>query len=104
MKYDKIMKYIFYFFLVFFLFMYIAGSTGFYEYKLSEEQKLTEEQIKKFEEDVKNGVNIDIYNYIPKKKNYDNLFTKTNRDIAGYISSGFKAFFDYVFKYIERSM
>jgi len=89
---------------LFFLFTYIVGSSGFYEYKLNENKNLTEEKIKQFENDLSNGVNIDINNYLEEgNKNYDNIFTKINRDISYYINKGFEVTFDYLFRYINSN-
>ena len=50
--------------LVIFLGLFIANNTGYYSFSAINRKQLTEEQIKKFEEDVKNGVDIDINNYL----------------------------------------
>ena len=90
---------------LFFLFTYIIGSSGFYEYKLNEKKILTEEKIEQFENDLNNGVNIDINNYIEDgNKNYDNIFTKINRDISNYINKGFEVTFEYLFRYINSNV
>ena len=46
--------------------LFIVGESGYYESKTKEEIVLTEENIKKFENDVKNNKNIDIENYVVK--------------------------------------
>lgn len=104
MKYIKVLKASLAFLFLLFIFLYIVGSSGLYEYKLNEKKVLTEEQIKKFESDVNNGVKIDINDYIPIEKNYDNAFTKLNRDISKYISTGFEKTFKYLFRYIDSSI
>lgn len=89
---------------LFFIFVYSLGSNGFYEYKLNRKKFLTEEQIKKFEEDVANGKTIDINNYMEvEEKNYDNTFTDINRKISSYITKGFKKAFEYLFRYLENN-
>lgn len=101
MKYVKLLKAFSLFLFLFFIFIYIVGSSGFYEYKLNEKKVLTEEQIKKFENDVNSGAKVDINDYIIPEKNYDNTFTKVNRDISRYISKGFEETFKYLFRYID---
>jgi molecular chaperone GrpE (heat shock protein) len=102
---QKVFKTTFIFLLVFFLFIYIASNAGFYEYKLNEKKYLTEEKIKEFEQDIVNGVEIDINNYLTDtNKNYDNLFTNLNRDISKYINKGFEEVLKYLFKYIDKSL
>ena len=94
---EKIIKVSLYLLLFSFLFVYIIGSSGLYEYRLNNKKTLTEDAIKKFETDVKNGVKIDLNDYIVVEKNYDNELTRTNRKISNYIGSMFKkALFRYI--------
>lgn len=56
---------------------HIAISNGYYETKIREKNIMTAEQIKKFEEDVKLGKEIDVDKYInPPVVNYDNKMSK----------------------------
>ena len=52
-KKNKIFKFIFGLFFMSFLVIYFSELTGYYEYQNYKKTSLTEEQIKKFEEDVK---------------------------------------------------
>lgn len=68
--------------IILFLFVYITGTSGYYENELREKKILTEEQIKKFEEDIINEQIIDINTYtLEEKKNYSNFFTKTGDNL-----------------------
>ena len=49
---------------VIYLSLTIAINTGYYEAKLSEKTTITEENMRKFEEDVKNGEEVDIKDYV----------------------------------------
>lgn len=100
---EKIIKVSLYLLLFSFLFVYIIGSSGLYEYRLNNKKTLTEDAIKKFEADVKNGVKIDLNDYIVVEKNYDNELTRTNRKISNYIGSVFKKAFKYLFRYIGNN-
>lgn len=76
MKKESIFKFILLCFIICFLVILFAGKTGYYEKKLRDNSILTEEQIKKFEEDLKNGKNVDISNYvINENKNYTTKLT-----------------------------
>ena len=57
MKKESIFKFILLCFIICFLVILFAGKTGYYENKLRDNSILTEEQIKKFEEDLKKGKN-----------------------------------------------
>lgn len=76
MKKESIFKFILLCFIICFLVILFAGKTGYYEKKLRDNSILTEEQIKKFEEDLKNGKSVDISNYvINKNKDYTTKLT-----------------------------
>ena len=83
-----------------FLFFYFFGD-NIYQSELTEKKDLTIEQIKKFENDVKNGVEIDINDYVVKDKHYDNNITKLNSNISNFIELGFKKIFQYLIKGID---
>lgn len=76
MKKESIFKFILLCFIICFLVILFAGKTGYYEKKLRDNSILTEEQIKKFENDIKEGKNVDINNYvINENKDYTTNFT-----------------------------
>lgn len=76
MKKESIFKFILLCFIICFLVILFAGKTGYYEKKLRDNSILTEEQIKKFEEDLKNGKSVDISNYvINENKDYTTKLT-----------------------------
>jgi len=55
----------------------IAIDTGYYEAKLSQKTAITNEAIAKFEEDVKNGKDVDITDYVTDiRQDYSNHTTK----------------------------
>lgn len=64
----------------------IAMETGYYEAKLNEKTMLTEESIKKFEQDVREGKNVDINDYvIEKNRDFSNGATKTGVFLSGLV-------------------
>ena len=70
MKYENTFKIIFIFLFVIFLTMYISVGSNYYEYELHKKVMLTNEDIKRFEDDVKNNKEVDIDNY---KYIYENI-------------------------------
>jgi len=96
----NIIKYIFIFILLFFLLIYFFGNNIFPN-KQTLKRDLTISQIEKFESDIKNGIEIDLEDYIIKDNNYDNLITKANKKITNIIESGFKKLFKYLLKNIN---
>lgn len=97
---NKIIKYVLLSVVFTFLILYFFGGR-IYDYKLKEKKVLTEEQIKKFEEDVKNGIEIDINDYIIKDKDYSNSITKINGEISNIIELGFKKVFEQILNNIN---
>ena len=91
-----------------FLTMFVSNKYGYYEYKKQEQVILTAEQIKQFEEDVKNGKNIDLGNYLEKtNKNYQTKFSQLglnlSNSIADTIEKGVNKFFGYISKFVVES-
>lgn len=91
-----------------FLTMFVSNKYGYYEYKKQEQVTLTAEQIKQFEEDVKNGKNIDLENYLEKtNKNYQTKFSQLglniSNSIAHTIEKGVNKFFGYISKFVVES-
>ena len=82
------------------LFLYFFGN-NIYQGWITEKKDLTIEQIKKFEQDIENGVEIDLEEYIVKDKNFDNTITKINSKISNAIESSFKKIFKYLLKNID---
>ena len=62
---------------------YFIEMGGYYEYHLAERKNLTEEQIKLFEEDVKNGKDVRIENYLKDTQiDYSNNLTKKTSEYS----------------------
>lgn len=61
----------------------ILSLSGYYQTTLQKKTILTNEAIIKFENDIKDGKDIDINNYVElNQKNYDNVFSKSGRYIS----------------------
>ena len=68
----------------------IASFSGYYENKVNEEVTLTEENIKKFEQDIKDNKEIDINNYIvSKKKDYRGFASNMGDNFSNFIEKLF---------------
>ena len=92
--FNKIMsKFLFFSFLMFAV-LYIYKSSGYYDFYNYKKTSLTNEQIKEFEKDIKNGKNIKIKDYVDEKSlNYDNLASNLgygiSEQIRNIITNGF---------------
>lgn len=98
MKYENTFKIIFIFLFVIFLTMYISVGSNYYEYELHKKVMLTNEDIKRFEDDVKNNKEVDIDNYISSRVDYSNSFskasTKVSKETKKYIKQGIESIFN----------
>lgn len=102
-----LIKAIFGMFFVAFVISYVIGESGYYEYELANKKYLTEEEMKKFEEDVRNGENIDLKDYtVETRKDYTNKFTdvvtNTSLTINEYLKKTIESVFGLLNKMIEE--
>jgi len=73
---------------ILYLSLSIAMETGYYEAKLNEKTILTEESIQKFEQDVREGKNVDINDYVVEKnRDFSNSATKAGVFISNIIQN-----------------
>ena len=89
-----------------FTILYISQATGHYEYTQRKKVALTEDKIKQFEEDVANGKEIKIEDYMDNSEvNYQNKTSQLGLDLSEnvgkYISVGIKGFFKQLNKLVE---
>ena len=86
-----------------FLTIFISNKYGYYEYKKHEQVVLTEEQIKQFEQDVKDGKNIDLQNYLDStNKNYQTKFSQFGLNVSNSLANIVKNSVDGFFKYVSK--
>ncbi len=86
-----------------FLTLYLSQATGYFEYNQHRKIAFTSEQIKKFEQDVSEGKNVDIENYLEDaNKNYDNKISKLGYNLSKDVSNGVKKAIEEVFKVLNK--
>lgn len=103
---NKILKFLGILVIFGFLFCYFVEYSGYYEYNLHNKKTLTEEEIKRFESDVKKGKNIDINTYFTNNTtDYSNNLTKTavsaNLKLNDYFKKFIKGGFNLLNKFIN---
>lgn len=103
MNKEESVKVVFILLFIIFITIYIYQATGYYEYELHKKTELTKEQIKQFEEDIKNNKNIDVTKYIENDaKKYSNEFSKIGSNFSNVTSKYIKKGINEVFKIINR--
>ena len=86
--------------LIFFLALYLSSyNTSYYENK----NILTEDAIKRFEKDLKEGKKINVNNYIEKEKNYNNKVYTYTLKLSNLIDKCINKSLRLVLKYLENS-
>lgn len=90
-----------------YLTIYISERTGYYEYKNYQKTILTKEQIAKFEDDVKNGKNVKLNDYVVNtNKHYQTNLSKIGSNISNFISKiinkGIDSSFDFLSKLVDE--
>jgi len=102
----KFSKFMFLILFIIYITLYVSQLTGYYEYELHKKKILTEEQIKKFEEDVKAGNAVDIEDYTENSEGYVNFVSnigyKTSNFLSKYTQKGIEGFFKIVSNLVEE--
>ena len=100
---NKIIKFIFLIFLFSYAIIYFSELSGYYEYQNHKQVEMTNEQIKKFEEDISNGKEIDLTEYLVKSNNeYNNTLSKLTSKISDGISYIVKTGVDKSFNFLSK--
>ena len=106
-KKTKIFKALFIALFIVYITIYVSQMTGYYEYKNYQKTILTEEQIAKFEQDVKNGKDVNIQNYVVNtNKHYQTTLSKVGLNLSNTISTwvnkGINSSFDFLVKLVDE--
>ncbi len=97
----KILSKCFVFLFLAFTVLYLSEGAGYFECEQHRNMVLTNDKIKEFEEDVKNGKNIDIENYVETKaKDYSNSVSNFGLDLSDFVNDvvteGLNSFFKFL--------
>ena len=97
----------FFFILCFVSFMtfYVSLKSGYYEYNNNRKMTFTKDQIEQFEDDVANGKNVDINEYLKNTdKNYQNKISRVTLNISELISKYTRRGVDIIFTKIGNAI
>lgn len=89
-----------------FMAIYVSSATGYYEFEQHNKMILTEEKIKEFEQDVADGKEVDIKNYIVSDiPNYQNSVSKLGNtfstQLEKFVQSGIESTFAFLNKMLQ---
>ncbi len=87
---------------IIFIALYLALESGYYETKIGNKVRLTEEKIAEFENDVQNGVAVDVKDYLEDdyvdySSKMSNVGVKVSKGIEKLMTNGI----DEIFKFID---
>ena len=103
---NKIFSRIFLALFIAFLAIYVSSASGYYEFEQHNKMVLTEEKIKEFEQDVADGKEVDIKNYIVSDTpNYQNSVSKLGNtfstQLEKFVQSGLESTFEFLNKLLQ---
>ena len=102
-KKNRFFKIIFWIFFISFMIIYFSEITGYYEYKNYQKIAMTNEQIKKFEEDIKSGKKVNHDNYLlTEDAKFDNKLSDVANSLSNGISKLVKGSVENAFKLISN--
>lgn len=105
MKINKILKIVMIFLVLFFFLLFLSEKLGYYEQQLGKKVTLTNEQIKKFEEDIKNGKSVDLEEYLEyQNKDYNNKVSNISLKVSSSIEEIFNSSIKYIFNKIADAI
>ena len=103
MKLTKFFKISFLILFIVFMSLFIATRSGYYEYSNGQKAAYTEEMILKFEQDVAEGKNVNINDYlVDNTKNYNNSVTEFGDMISSIIYDTMDFVLEKSFNAIEK--
>lgn len=87
----------------FFVSLYLASASGYYEYENKEQTKFTEEKMKEFENDLKKGKKVDLKDYLEVDTvKYDNKITNFGQSLSDILNDSITHSLEKTFKFIEK--
>lgn len=86
---------------IIYIFLYFAKLSGYYEGSIRRKTVLTEEKRLQFEKDILDNKEININDYIEKKKDYSNLYTRGANFIANKLGDLIDNKADNLWEYIK---
>lgn len=101
MKYKRLVELFGGVVIILFLVLYIGQATGYYKIAENRKVALTEDAIRRFEEDVSAGKKIVASNYLVKEKNYNNNISILCIKVSQIIEKGFDKVMNYIFNELE---
>lgn len=107
MNKQKIFKLSFAVLFLSFLIGYVIERTGYYEYNLQNKTVMTNEAMRRFEDDIKEGKDVTIEDYVVNtEKDYTSVLTKTTNKVSvsvnKYLKKGIEGIFNVLGSFVSE--
>lgn len=103
MNKKKIVKIVFYLFFLAFVISYIIEETGYYEYNLQNNMIMTSESMLKFENDVKDGKDVTLDDYVVNTySDYTSHLTRGTNKVSLKVNAILKKGIESTFKLLSK--
>lgn len=89
---------------ILFITLYTTQAFGYYEYTNKKTNTLTENAVREFEEDIKNGKTIKAEDYIKEENDYNNNISKMGLGISSFIEKTFDSVMSFIFEEINDAV
>lgn len=90
--------------LILFTTLYITQALGYFESTSRKTNVLTEEAVKRFEEDLKQGKTVKASDYVKKENDYHNKISKSGVAVSNMIENTFNRFMGLIFSEVEKAV
>jgi Na+(H+)/acetate symporter ActP len=97
----KVFKYIILVLFMMYFAIFVMVNLGYYEYASYKKKVFTEEQIARYEEDIKNNVDIDIEDYLVDEEDFQDRPKRIGLRISEFISKSCKQSVSGIFKFLN---
>lgn len=104
MKANNLFKIVIIILFILFIALYLGQATGYYEYESNKKWALTNSAIKRYEQDLKQGKEIEAKNYLQEEKNYSNSATKLGFYTSELIEKSFNLIVRSIFNQIGKEI
>ncbi len=104
MKYRKFFEFTMMILVILFLGLYISQMTGYYQYAENKKTILTNDAMKRFEKDIKEGKEINTKDYLVEETNYNNLLSTLGMKVSSLIEKGFNKAMNGLFNELSKAI
>lgn len=104
MKAKNVFRIIFFTILILFTTLYMTQALGYYEYSAKKTNRLTEDAVRKFEQDLKEGKEVNASDYIKKENDYSNRLSKLGITASNIVGDTFDNLMNFIFNELAKNV